>query len=61
MLTLSRKEKERIVLSNGVTIEVKEIRGSIVRIGVEAPPDVKILREELVPGDLVFQRNADNR
>lgn len=49
MLTLSRKEGERIIIGNGITIEVVKILGNRVKIGVRAPSDVVILREELVP------------
>lgn len=49
MLVLSRKANQRIVLGNGITLLVVEIRGDTVRLGIEAPKDVVILREELVP------------
>jgi len=48
MLVLQRKPGERILLDNGVQLEVIEIRRRTVRIGVSAPAEVKILREELV-------------
>ena len=48
MLVLSRKVKDRIVFPElGISIEVKEIRGKQVRVGIEAPDDIKILRGEL--------------
>ncbi|GIW81467.1 MAG: hypothetical protein KatS3mg105_3274 [Gemmatales bacterium] len=47
MLVLSRKQKERIVINNHIKIEVVEIRGNKVRIGIIAPKDVPIVREEL--------------
>lgn len=52
MLVLLRKVSERIVLSNGVTITVVEVRAGkrAVRLGIDAPSDVKILREELLDG-----------
>ncbi len=48
MLVLSRKVGQRIVLDGGVVVTVVGTRGSQVRLGVEAPPDVGILREEVV-------------
>ena len=48
MLVLSRKCGQRIVLNNGVTVELLQIRGRLARLGVTAPPQVRILREELV-------------
>jgi carbon storage regulator CsrA len=48
MLVLSRRPEEKIVFpSLGVTIQVLRIQGNAVRIGVEAPPDVRVLRHEL--------------
>ncbi len=48
MLVLSRKLHERIVLPTiGAAIEVVAIKPGVVRLGVEAPPDVTILREEV--------------
>jgi carbon storage regulator len=52
MLLLNRKRGERILLSGGISLVVVEIRGAQVRIGIEAPRDVKIAREEIAPGIL---------
>jgi carbon storage regulator CsrA len=52
MLVLSRKPQETIVFPHlGVTIEVIRVAGGKVRVGVEAPADISVLRGELVePG-----------
>ncbi len=47
MLILSRKESERIYLGDDVVLTIVRIQGDKVRIGVEAPSDVRILRREL--------------
>jgi carbon storage regulator len=48
MLVLSRKKGERIVLPDcGVTLTVLAIAGNQVRLGVSAPPEVAIHREEV--------------
>ncbi len=47
MLVLSRKENERIVIGGGIAITICSIDGGTVRLGIEAPPDVEIWREEL--------------
>ncbi len=47
MLVLSRKQGEKIILGNGVTVTVVSIKGNCVRLGIDAPADVRILREEL--------------
>lgn len=48
MLVLSRKFQEVIVIDGGIRLTVLGIRGNIVRLGVEAPSGVKILREEIL-------------
>jgi len=48
MLVLSRKIGERIIISNEITVEVLQIIGNRVRLGVTAPTGIPILREELV-------------
>ena len=48
MLVLTRKKGERIVIGDGVvTVEVVEVRGDSVRLGISAPRDVEIHREEV--------------
>ena len=47
MLILSRRVNERIVIDNTITVSVIDIRHDHVRIGVEAPPHVKVYRQEL--------------
>ena len=50
MLVLTRHDGQKIVLpSLGVTFTIVRIEGDRVRIGVEAPKDVKILRDEHLP------------
>ncbi|MBC7238481.1 MAG: carbon storage regulator [Chloroflexi bacterium] len=48
MLVLSRKLNEKIILANGITLTVLAVKGKNVRIGIDAPRDVVILREELL-------------
>jgi carbon storage regulator CsrA len=48
VLVLSRRLQEKIVLPGlGVTIEVVAVQPGVVRLGIDAPPDVTILRSEL--------------
>lgn len=47
MLVLTRKLNERIVIGETIRITVVGIRGNHVRLGIEAPSDVTILRDEL--------------
>ena len=48
MLVLSRKEKESILIGDGIEIIIQEIGKDNVRIAIVAPNDVKILRKELL-------------
>ena len=47
MLVLTRKRGQQCVIDERITIEVLEIRGSRVRIGISAPVDVRIRRQEV--------------
>ena len=48
MLILSRKPGDAIVIGDGIRIVVLESDRRGVRLGIEAPPEVSILREEIV-------------
>lgn len=47
MLVLSRKAGEKIVISDTITITIVEVRGDKVRIGIDAPPEVIVHRQEV--------------
>jgi len=47
MLVLSRKESQRIRLGDSIVITIVKISGDKVRVGIEAPSDVLVLRDEL--------------
>jgi carbon storage regulator len=47
MLVLSRKVGERILIGENITITVVRITGGGVRLGIEAPNDTSVVREEL--------------
>jgi carbon storage regulator len=55
MLILSRKRNEQIVIGNGIVVTVIAIRGGNVRLGIEAPPEVAVHRQE------VFQAIREGR
>jgi carbon storage regulator len=56
MLIITRKPGEKIMLGDDVIIEVMEISGSRVRIGIAAPRSVPVYREEI--WNAVKQENA---
>ena len=47
MLVLSRKKNESIIINSDIVITVVEIRGDKVRLGIVAPKDVPVHREEV--------------
>ncbi|MHC5541583.1 carbon storage regulator CsrA [Singulisphaera rosea] len=47
MLVLSRKLNEKIIIDGNITVTVLGIRGNQIRLGIEAPSSVGIVREEL--------------
>ncbi len=47
MLYLSRKLGESIVINDNIEITVVEVRGKSIKLGINFPPDVTVLRREL--------------
>ncbi|GEN82997.1 carbon storage regulator [Sporosarcina luteola] len=48
MLVLSRKTNETIKIGDDIELRILEVKGDTIRIGIEAPKNVDILRGELV-------------
>ena len=47
MLILSRKVDEKIKIGQDITLTIIEVRGDQVKVGVEAPKDVRVFRQEV--------------
>jgi carbon storage regulator len=47
MLRITRRAGERVIVGGDVVVEVIEIRGGTVRLGIDAPRSVSIYREEI--------------
>lgn len=58
MLVLTRKPDEKIMIGEDIVITVIEMRSDSVRIGIEAPSDVKIHRAEVVEAVSAENRSA---
>jgi carbon storage regulator len=56
MLVLTRKYQEKIRIGDNITITVLRTKGKAVRLGIEAPSDVPVIR-----GELSFQSEADSQ
>ena len=48
MLVLTRKQEQQIQIGENITLTILKVKGQSVRVGVEAPQGVRILRGELV-------------
>jgi carbon storage regulator len=51
-LVLSRKQSQRIKLGDSIVITVVRVAGDKVRLGIDAPRDMLVLRDELEPHDV---------
>jgi len=58
MLVLSRKQSQRIRLGKSIVVTVVRVSGDKVRLGIEAPADVLVLREELEQRPAEVQEQA---
>ncbi|HEY2413743.1 MAG TPA: carbon storage regulator [Pirellulaceae bacterium] len=47
MLVLSRKQQEQIKIGDQITVTIVRVKGNTVRVGIEAPRDVRVIRGEL--------------
>jgi len=57
MLVLSRKVGQSILIGHNIEVKIIEVQGEQVRIGINAPRDVTILRKELM--DEIRQTNRE--
>ncbi len=57
MLVLTRKAGDGIVIGDDITIKIIEIKGGGIRIGIDAPKDCKIYRQEIY--DRISQENRE--
>jgi carbon storage regulator len=49
MLVLSRKLAERIMVGDRIVVTVLKLGNGLVRLGIEAPPEMAVFREEIAP------------
>lgn len=48
MLILSRKQDESILIGDDITVKIVSIEKGVVKLGIEAPSSVRVLRNELI-------------
>lgn len=51
MLVLTRREGESLIIDGDIKVTVLSVKGGQVRVGIEAPQDIPIHRQELLEGD----------
>lgn len=51
MLVLSRKKGESVVIADNIVLTVIEVRGDKIRLGIEAPREISVMRSELIHPD----------
>ncbi|MCL4135065.1 UNVERIFIED_CONTAM: hypothetical protein GTU68_016473 [Idotea baltica] len=59
MLVLSRKESEKIILGDEIVLTIVRVSGDRVRLGIQAPKDMLILRQELESNDIEISSSDD--
>jgi carbon storage regulator CsrA len=60
MLVLSRKKNETILIDGRIKVEVLNIKGNTIKLGITAPSEVKVLRGELSPHTVDVQLPASS-
>ena len=59
MLVLSRKAEQKILIGPDVVLTVMVVKGNLVKIGIEAPRNVRVLRSELLNQDSESKDSTD--
>jgi carbon storage regulator len=58
MLVITRKVGDRVKIGDDITVTVLEVSGSSVRIGIDAPSDVRVYRHEIIEATEAENRAA---
>lgn len=60
MLVLSRKRNEAIILDDNIEVRILDIKGDVVKIGIKAPKNVKVFRQEVYEAIIRENREAQS-
>lgn len=55
MLVLSRKLGEKVIIGDNIVLTIVKIDRNQIRLGIEAPSDVPVYREEIFPGNATHE------
>ena len=61
MLVLSRKQNERLIIGGNIIVTIVRLAGGTVRLGIEAPPEIQIQREEVRTRERIGQHEPLTR
>jgi carbon storage regulator len=61
MLVLTRKLMERLYIGNEICVTVVRLEGGQVRLGIEAPREISVVRAELLPGGRQHAKAPESR
>ena len=59
MLVLTQKADDKIHIGNDITVTILRVKGRTVKVGIEAPADVRVLRGALVAAGICAQHDRD--
>ncbi len=57
MLVLSQKSNDKIHIGNDITVTILRVKGRLVKVGIEAPANVRVLRSALVATGALTQQD----
>lgn len=59
MLVLTRKTQEKIQIGDNITVTILRVKGQAVRVGIDAPRDVRVIRTELPVNEEAVQEKPE--
>jgi carbon storage regulator len=59
MLVLTRKAREKVIIDGGIAVEIVALDGNKVRLGITAPPHVRVDREEVYRARREFEDSGE--
>jgi len=61
MLVLSRKKEETILIGDKIELKILRLKGNVVKIGINAPAEYKVMRGEIAPFGLNQEERSHRR